>query len=658
MADLALAIGLLREENAQQAEQTIKATKENKEELTSLNSSVGDLVNMFRGKILQDEEDRRERANRSDGPSGSPTPPPAPQDDRFDLSDLLGIGAMVAAVTGAIAGTIAGIIQDIKNLAVAFKNTKAFKNIARIFQNIKNAFTAGTNGVRGLSRAADGAFRPLNRIEKFINGLGKTFTRVAEATKNLRQSASKSMTDAVARIKTALTNIKNAVMKPINYLINGVKSVKDILGGAFKGDGLSKMFQPMKDFFARFKNIFGKFFQVFKNIGSKIFFPITVIMGIFDGITGAIDGWNRQGDRGGSMGDKIIGALTGALGGIVSGIVGGLLDMAKSLISWIAGKLGFSEAEKFLDSFSFAEGITQIFNGIADWLINIKDRMVGWFGDMYDEIITPLMNIFKGEGSLVDNVLSILDGLIGNVLMWIPNTIKGIVASVLDAMGVDNNLDDIDIWTEIKNKFMEFAQAVIMALAPPDSLIGKTIVPSSLYEWAGINPDSGEVIGTAGQNASATRRQWSGANETQLAEAEDQYTKNLQTAAKDYGKDSNEYKAAEASLAEIRALQKKAALDANKEYSDSFDAKSVEAGTKRLPEVPAVREKEMVREDMDRMDQENRQAAGAAPVVIAPSNTQVNNNSTSTTAAIVDTNAPTRDYNDRVYSMGGELWGA
>lgn len=642
MANLSSAIQALRKENKDNAERTIAVSKENKEQLMDLNTSVGDLVSMFRANTLKDEENRREQTSR---PSTQTPSGPSDSGGLSDLPSSLGIGGIIAALSGAIAGLVAGIARDIKNLAKSFTGGKVFAELAKSFKNVTNAFKAGMNGIKGLSRAADGSFRQLNMIEKAVRGLGSIFGKAVKGVKAIGATLRNFGKNLLTSVKNVLTTIKNTIMKPINFIVDGTKSVISMLklpgGGGFK-----EMFKPVTEFFKRFANIFGKVFTVFKNIGSKIFFPITLIMGIIDGITGAVDGFARQGDRGGSMADKVIGGITGIFGGIVSGLIGGILDLGKDLISWVAGALGFENVEATLDGFSFAESITSIFNGFADILVSLKDRVLGFFSTAFDEITTPIMNIFNGEGSLGDNLMDLLGSLASNILMAPINMIKGVSAAVLNAFGVSNNLDDIDLAMELGNKLKEIARAV---LPDPDGLVGKFVVPDAVYEWAGIDPDTGDVVGTAGEATSATRKALSGATVEELDEAKQGYTDRVNIAAKEYGKDSLQYQNAAAEMKEFERISAKARLNADNEYTESREYKEARMREDRVA-PPPVKEKEVITQDLDRMTQENKEADKQSAVVVAPSTNVSTTNNTSTTAAVVDNNTPTRDYNDRIYS--------
>ena len=62
----------------------------------------------------------------------------------------------------------------------------------------------------------------------------------------------------------------------------------------------------------------------------------------------------------GTIVEKVIMGIAGGISGLLEGIIGMPLDLLKSAISWIAGKFGFEEAEKMLDSFKFTDLIRDV----------------------------------------------------------------------------------------------------------------------------------------------------------------------------------------------------------------------------------------------------------------------------------------------------------
>lgn len=211
-----------------------------------------------------------------------------------------------------------------KNLVVDF-----FKNkFAKVFIAIEN----------GLESAK--AF--FSRVFKMGGeGMGKVvelFSKVVQGIKNF-----------FAPIGEAFTTIKNFAT-PVSEGIGKVKGFFTSISEFFTGVG-NKL------------SAFGKVFGAFKTIVGKLAYPITVIMGIWDGIKGAMEGYKNNG---------VMGGIEGFISGVLKSVVGSLLDLVKSAVSWILGALGFDQAEKFLDSFSFSDMIKNFIHAIFHPIETIK----------------------------------------------------------------------------------------------------------------------------------------------------------------------------------------------------------------------------------------------------------------------------------------------
>jgi hypothetical protein len=156
---------------------------------------------------------------------------------------------------------------------------------------------------------------------------------------------------------------------------------------------------------------FAKIAPFFKTIGTtlgKFFLPITVIMSVFDAVTGFMDGYDQGG---------ILGGIEGAITKVFNGLVSAPLDLLKSAVSWILGKLGFENAEKTLDSFSFKDFFTSIFQGIFDGIEMAVDfikelftfpedgGLLGGIGKLIDILFLPInlaINFIKGMFGFTD----------------------------------------------------------------------------------------------------------------------------------------------------------------------------------------------------------------------------------------------------------------
>lgn len=136
------------------------------------------------------------------------------------------------------------------------------------------------------------------------------------------------------------------LMRPLKSMIETLKAARSTFSGAFR---VGKMFG---------------------NLLAKLAWPLTIIMGLWDTVTGAMAGYKEDG---------IKGAIKGGVSGLLNGLVGGILDMVKGGISWIAGALGFKHVEKLLDSFSFSGIITNLVTGITDFLSSIFNLVLAPF---------------------------------------------------------------------------------------------------------------------------------------------------------------------------------------------------------------------------------------------------------------------------------------
>jgi hypothetical protein len=200
-----------------------------------------------------------------------------------------------------------------------------------------------------------------------------------------------------------------------------------------------------------------KFLKSFGSILGKLAYPIQVVLSIFDTVTGALDGWNKtEGD----FMAKFFGALKGGVTGLLNGLIGGLLDLIKDGMSWLVNLLGFENAAKVLDSFSFSDLIK---------------RGVEGFYNFIEGMIRYVMDIFKDPGKLVADV----GDLFGKVSDMAKNFLKNLLRSILPNPASDN-------------------PAVKMAAK---------VIPDKVYEFAGMNPKTGELQGATVDNVAAKGEQ-------------------------------------------------------------------------------------------------------------------------------------------------------
>lgn len=352
-----------------------------------------------------------------------------------------------AAIRGVIVGFIKGIYDSYKFLGKGFvaiasrigKFLKLDVFFSMMANQVKSAMAGARNQIRAIfgGSGKPGMFgRLLNNIRQgirsampFIKDMGKIFKTVGTFGSAMMLAMTRFFTGMLAPIK-ALTRVEapkfattffktgaaafGRFFKPMNDFFKIFTGIVTPLTKQLNVAG--KMVAPMKNlrlgtsigrFFAALKPLkligdtLGAVAKAFGGIGrvlGRFFLPITIIMGLIDGIKGATGALDQYKDA--SVVEKIFVGLMGAIGGILKGLVGIPLDLLKSLIGWIAGKLGMDGVQEFLSSFSFADMIQTLFDTIIHGVMGFIDKIrtaiseVG-VGGLIKNAMVELLKIFK-----------------------------------------------------------------------------------------------------------------------------------------------------------------------------------------------------------------------------------------------------------------------
>ena len=223
------------------------------------------------------------------------------------------------------------------------------------------------------------------------------------ATKAIRGSIANIFTKIGGVFKTiggGLKTLFNFILKPFRLVGDSFRSIGKTLG--FIGDTAKATSKGAKSAGGVLKTLGGflkSTFTVFQGIGrtlGRLFLPLTILMTAVDAIKGSIDGFTKQ--EGGIVA-KVFAGVIGGIKGAVVGLVGIPLDLLKSGIAWVAGKLGFENFSETLASFSIAELIGSLFD-------KLKNTVLGFFDAMKDE--TGSFNFGK--------IIKVLVGTIFNTL--------------------------------------------------------------------------------------------------------------------------------------------------------------------------------------------------------------------------------------------------
>jgi len=289
-------------------------------------------------------------------PAAPQTPAPAQPAGKFSLT-----GAVLALGLG-LAAAVSSFFDEIVN---AIRAPAALKIITAFGTRLANTFSI--------------LQRPLNFLRNSVTFVTGIFTRIG----NFFNSAFGKQ----GTIGKTIGKVTAYLKKVIDFSDPIIKFFRTILSST------SSIFSPLR--------------AIFSSIGSALKFlrvamgPVgVVIFSLIDFVKGFMKGFGEEG---------LLGGIKEGLLEVIRGLITKPLDLLKDLVSWAAGKLGFSEFESMLDSFSF----TDMFNKFVVALEEVFEDVGKWFGTLFSDPVTAIeqavdtsLEIFRDFGKFVyDNAL-------------------------------------------------------------------------------------------------------------------------------------------------------------------------------------------------------------------------------------------------------------
>ena len=279
---------------------------------------------------------------------------------------------------------------------------------------------------------------------------------------------------------------------------------------------------------------------------------------LWEGVTAGFDVYKETG--------SIAAALTEGVTTFAANFFGFIPDLLKGAVSWVAGALGFEEVEKFLDSFSFVTGIKDLFNNlggmIGGFIFDTVESITSFdYMGFIREIPSKLFSLISAPVNLIrtaiDKILSFMEIKLPSSFDEIPQfllsvvtapitALKNAVSWILSKFGFEeeseavedfsfselimkmvnkaidtvtgiftflgNALDSVEFpsFGDIMSKINDFIKSILRSILPDPKApllsiqgIASKAIPDAVYEYAGINPETGRVYSQYKNNNSS-----------------------------------------------------------------------------------------------------------------------------------------------------------
>jgi hypothetical protein len=425
-----------------------------------------ELLEFFKGKSLKELEDDAENKRLYERilEALEKEDLPVQKEDKEQMS-ALGIGAILAGLLGVTVGVVSGWLKAIKGFYTLL-TPKSIKEMAlKAIDGIRDIF-------KGISTFIG------DKVKLLKASLASSLAKFSSFFDSLKSG----------RIGKVFAEIGARISGIVNIFADAGKEIAKIAKGPVAG--LMSKFSIIRDYLKSFGKEIGRVIGV---VG-KLFAPVVVIMTVWDTVKGFIEGFEKEG---------IIGGIKGAITGFFNSLIFGPLDMLKSAAAWVLGFFNFKDAEAALNSFSFAELFTSLVDGIHKSVVYVID----WFKNQLG---------FTSEGW--PSVTELMIGLI-NMPFDAVRTAIASLAKMLGAEEIGKAISDFsfkDSMAALSDSSTEFLKKALRSILPmPNSNapwydisnIVASAIPDSVYKFAGINPDTGEVESiTEGTNTPASNQ--------------------------------------------------------------------------------------------------------------------------------------------------------
>ena len=294
------------------------------------------------------------------------------------------------------------VIKAILEISVA-TIVAGFEGIKKVMGFIQDFAENGPKPeeYKGLPVLGLGVTTTLGAISKSAKNADSTIGKIAKAFNTAFFGTAVPGPGGAGATKGGVVNYIRSFFKPLKGVADGLKGV---------GALVTKLpiIGTITNFFVGSAKAVGgvaKAASPFLKLLGKLFLPLTIIIGVFDTIKGAISGFKEDDEA--TLGEKILNAIQGGLTGLVNSIIGIPLDLVVSLINFVAKKFGFEDGlipEDMKPSKLIAKLIALPFDALKAAINFVK----GIFTDPVGTIKSLFNSIF-GEGGILNFLVEPLE---------------------------------------------------------------------------------------------------------------------------------------------------------------------------------------------------------------------------------------------------------
>ena len=302
------------------------------------------------------------------------------------LKSVRAIGTFVKGLANiGTLGLGSKLIDDAKAAIKAFKvdPSSITKSIKTMFDD---TFKGIANMLKGTPDNPSVFTRITNSFIKSLDTVKDTFTGLKTTIQNSK--AFVALTTFADDIATSISK----TFKPFKDAITGIFGAGEAAGpagaGGQKAGALAKIIEPLK--------------AIGRTIG-KIFLPLTIILGVFDGYKGFEEEYKDE--------KSILDGLRGAIKGIVDGFVGSFVSIIGSAFNLVLGFFGLDKTGELIGG---EDGIaSDIRKALNDTVGGLVDLITGLFSFDPKRVKEGLGSLLKGTVEWAQLLFTPIDLAVG-----------------------------------------------------------------------------------------------------------------------------------------------------------------------------------------------------------------------------------------------------